>query len=93
MNFRYMKKLNTGLVHYVFIIALLLFLIVNLSACNLSGNVELNGRDQILDKFKGLHVPTATSLTSDTSSVKGGMVDRTANNELTGDFRYDNLFK
>ena len=93
MNFRYMKKLNTGLVHYVFIIALLLFLIVNLSACNLSGNVELNGRDQILDKFKGLHVPTATRLKSDSSRIKGAKVDRIANNELTGDFRYDNLFK
>lgn len=88
-----MNKLNTGLVHYVFLIALLLVLIVSLSACNVSGNIALNGKDQILDKFKGLHVPTATSLTSDTSSVKSGMVDRTANNELTGDFRYDNLFK
>ena len=47
-----MKKLNTGFVHYVLMLAVVLFLIVNLSACNVSGNLE-----------------------------------------LTGDFRYDNLFK
>ena len=88
-----MKKLNTGLVHYVFIIALLLFLIVNLSACNLSGNVELNGRDQILDKFKGLHVHTEASPKTDTSKVEVVKHETTANIELTGDFRYDNLFK
>jgi len=88
-----MKKVNKGLVHYFLMIALVLFLIVNLSACNVSGNVILNGRDQILDKFKVLHVPTTTSLKSDSSRVKGAMADRTANNELTGDFRYDNLFK
>lgn len=88
-----MKRVGMGLVHNVFTIAVVLFLIVSLSSCNMSGNVKLNGRDQILDKFKGIHVPTATSLTSDTSSVKSGMVDRTANNELTSDFRYDNLFK
>ena len=88
-----MKKLNTGLMHYVLILAVVPFLIVNLSACNVSGNVELNGRDQILDKFKGLHVSTSTSLKSDTSRLKGAMVERPANNELMGDFRYDNLFK
>ena len=47
-----MKKPNTGLIHYVVMLAVLLFLIVNLSACNVSENLE-----------------------------------------LTGDFRYDNLFK
>jgi len=93
MNFRYMKKLNTGLVHYVFIIALLLFLIVNLSACNLSGNVALNGRDQILDNLKTFQVPTAASLKTDTSKVGIVKHDTIGNKELTGDFRYDNLFK
>jgi hypothetical protein len=88
-----MKKLNTGLVHYVFIIALLLFLIVNLSACNLSGNVALNGKDQVLDKLKVLHVPTAAGLKTDTSKVEVVKLDTTGNIELTGDFRYDNLFK
>jgi len=88
-----MKKLNTGLVHYVFIIALLLFLIVNLSACNLSGNVALNGRDQILDNLKTFQVPTAASLKTDTSKVGIVKHDTIGNKELTGDFRYDNLFK
>ena len=88
-----MKKLNTGLVHYVFIIALLLFLIVNLSACNVSGNVAINGKDQVLNKFKGLHVHTEASPKTDTSKVEVVKHDTTANIELTGDFRYDNLFK
>ena len=88
-----MKKLNTGLVHYVFIIALLLFLIVNLSACNVSGNVAINGKDQVLNKFKGLHVPTAASPKTDTSKAISGKIDTTRNKGLTGDFRYDNLFK
>ena len=88
-----MKKLNTGLVHYVFIIALLLFLIVNLSACNVSGNVAINGKDQVLNKFKGLHVHTEASPKTDTSKVEVVKHDTTANKELTGDFRYDNLFK
>ena len=93
MNFRYMNKLNTGLVHYVFLIALLLVLIVSLSACNVSGNIALNGKDQIQNKFKGLHVPTAVGLKTDTSKAIAGKLDTTRNNGLTGDFRYDNLFK
>ena len=88
-----MKKLNTGLVHYVFIIALLLFLIVNLSACNVSGNVAINGKDQVLNKFKGLHVPTAASPKTDTSKVEVVKHETTGNIKFTGDFRYDNLFR
>ena len=81
------------LVHYVFMIAVVLFLIVSLSSCNMTGNVVLNGKDQILNKFKGLHVPTAAGLKTDTSKAIAGKLDTTRNNELTGDFRYDNLFK
>jgi len=43
--------------------------------------------------MKGLQVPTGVSLKSDTSNLMVGKVDTTTNNELTGDFRYDNLFK
>ena len=82
-----------GLVHYVFMIAVVLFLIVSLSSCNMTGNVVLNGKELGLDKLKGLHVPTGVNLKSDTSKVEDVKVDTTDNIELTGDFRYDILFK
>lgn len=45
--------------------------------------------------MKNLHVPTGISLKSDTSNldVEKLKVDTTDNIELTGDFRYDSLFK
>ena len=82
-----------GLIHYVFMLAIVLFLIVSLSSCNITGNVVLNGKDLIIEKMKGLHVPTGVSLKSDTSKVEGVQVDSNENNEMTGDFRYDNMFK
>ena len=88
-----MKNVGKGFIHHVYLIAVVLVLFVSLSACKVSGNVAINGKDQVLDKFKGLHVSTSTSLKSDTSRLKGAMVERPANNELMGDFRYDNLFK
>lgn len=90
---RYMKKVGMGLVHYFFMIAVVLFLIVSLSSCNASGNVVLNVKAQIIEKMKEIHVPTGVNLKSDTSKVEDIMVDTTGNTELTGDFRYDNLFK
>ena len=90
---RYMKRVGMGLVHYVFMIAVVLFLIVSLSSCNMTGNVVLNGKELGLDKLKGLHVPTGVNLKSDTSKVEVIMVDTIGNNEVTGDFRYDNMFK
>ena len=82
-----------GLVNYVFMIAVVLFLIVFLSSCNMTGNVVLNGKDLIIEKMKGLHVPKSISLKTDTSKVEVEKVDTKDNIELTGDFRYDNLFK
>ena len=82
-----------GLVHYVIMIAVVLFHIVSLSSCNMTGNVVLNGKDLIIEKMKGIHVPTGISQKSDTSKLEVGKVDTTDNSELTGDFRYDNLFK
>ena len=82
-----------GLVHYVFMIAVVLFLIVSLSSCNMTGNVVLNGKDLIIEKMKVIHVPTGVSLKSNTTKVEGVQVDTIGNDELTGDFRYDNLFK
>ena len=78
-----MKNVGKGFIHHVYLIAVVLVLIISLSACKVSGNVALNGKDQVLDKLKALHVPTAASPKTDT----------TANIELTGDFRYDNLFR
>ena len=90
---RYMKKVGMGLVHYIFMIAVVLFLIVSLSSCNMTGNVVLNGKDLIIEKMKVIHVPTGVSLKSNTTKVEGVQVDTIGNDELTGDFRYDNLFK
>ena len=88
-----MKNVGKGFIHHVCLIAVVLVLIISLSACNVSGNVAINGKDQVLNKFKGLHVPTAASPKTDTSKVEVVKHDTTANIELTGDFRYDNLFK
>ena len=74
-------------------IAVVLSLIVSLSSCNMTGNVVLNGKDLIIEKMKGLHVPKSISLKTDTSKVEVEKVDTKDNIELTGDFRYDNLFK
>jgi hypothetical protein len=88
-----MKRVGMGLIHYVFMIALIFFLIVSLSSCNMTGNVVLNGKDIVIEKVKGLSVPTGISFKLDTSKLEVGEVDTTDNSELTGDFRYDNLFK
>ena len=88
-----MKNVGKGFIHYVYLIAVVLVLIISLSACNVSGNVAINGKDQVLNKFKGLHVHTAASPKTDTSKVEVVKHETTANIELTGDFRYDNLFR
>ena len=43
--------------------------------------------------MKRLQLPTRISLKSDTNKVEDVKVDTTGNNELIGDFRYDNLYK
>jgi hypothetical protein len=88
-----MKRVGKGLVHYVFMIAVVLFLIFSLSSCNMTGNVVLNGKGLIIEKMKGFSVPNGINQKSDTSKLEVGKVDTTDNIELTGDFRYDNLFK
>ena len=74
-------------------IAVILFLIVSLSSCNMTGNIVLNGKDLIIEKMKGINVPIGLSLKLDTSNLEVEKVDTTGNIELTGDFRYDNLFE
>ena len=88
-----MKRDGMVLGRYVSMIAVVLFLIVSLSSCNETGNVVLNGKDLIIEKMKGIHVPTRISLKSDTSKDENVKIETTVNDELTGDFRYDNLYK
>lgn len=88
-----MKSVGKGFIHQVYLIAVVLVLIISLSACKISGNVAIYGKDQVLNKFEGLHMHTAASPKTDTSKVEVVKHDTTANIELTGDFRYDNLFK
>jgi hypothetical protein len=85
-----MKKFNIGLLHFVFLIVVALFITVSLSSCSVKDNVALNGKDLIFDKLKGLHVPKNIRLKSNTSKVD---VEQFDNKETTGDFRYDNLYK
>jgi hypothetical protein len=93
LKLSYMKSVGKGFIHHVYVITVVLLVILSLSACNVSGNVALNGKDQILDNLKTFQVSTAASLKTDTSKAIAGKLDTTRNNELTGDFRYDNLFK
>jgi hypothetical protein len=93
LKLSYMKSVGKGFIHHVYMVAVFLVLIVSLSACKVSGNVALNGKDQILDNLKTFQVPTAAGLKTDTSKVEVVKHDTTRNKELTGDFRYDNLFK
>ena len=88
-----MKNVGKGFIHYVYLIAVVLVLIISLSACKVSGNVALNGKDQILDNLITFQVSAAASPKTDTSKVEVVKHDTTGNIKLTGDFRYDNLFK
>ncbi len=79
-----MKKVSTGMGLIQFILFIfLLFIIVTLSACNVSGNVSLNGKGLIVDHLKGIK-PSVRDLKS---------VDTIHNEQLTGDYRYDYLLK
>lgn len=69
-----MKKIRMGL---------FTIFIVSLSACNMKGNVVLNGKNMIVDQLKGLKAPTQIIQMPDTIHKE----------QLTGDFRYDYLLK
>jgi len=79
-----MKKVSTGmgLIQFILLIVLL-FNIVSLSACNVKGNIALDGKGLIVDQLKGLKAPIEVRHISDTSIKE----------QLTGDFRYDYLLK
>jgi hypothetical protein len=79
-----MKKVSTGvgLIQFILLI-FLLFIIVTLSACNVSGNVSMNGKGIIVDHLNGFK-PSIENRQS---------VDTIDNEQLTGDFRYDYLLK
>jgi hypothetical protein len=74
-----MKNIKTGmgLIQFIF----LLFIIVTLSACKVSGNVSMNGKGFILDQLNDFKPSARDRQTSDTIHKE----------QLTGDFRYDYL--
>jgi hypothetical protein len=79
-----MKNVSTGIGLIQFILLIfLLFIIVTLSACNVSGNVSMNGKGLIVDHLKGFKPSIENRQSADTIH----------NEELTGDFRYDYLLK
>ena len=79
-----MKKVSTGvgLIQFILLI-FLLFIIVTLSACNVSGNVSMNGKGLIVDQLNGFKPSIENRQSADTIH----------NEQLTGDFRYDYLLK
>jgi hypothetical protein len=86
LDFKYntMKKVSTGMGLIQFILFIfLLFIIVTLSACNVSGNVSLNGKGLIVNQLNGLKPSVRDRQSADTIH----------NEQLTGDFRYDYLLK
>jgi len=84
MKISIMKKagIEIGMIQFILLIVLL-FIIVSLSACNMKGNVALNGKGMIVDQLNGLKAPIKLSHTDDTIHKQ----------QLTGDFRYDYLLK
>jgi len=79
-----MKKASTGMGLIQFILLIfLLFIIVTFSACNVSGNVSMNGKGLIVDQLNGLKPSVEDRQSADTIH----------NEQLTGDFRYDYLLK
>lgn len=64
-------------------LSFVLLLIVAFSACTLKGNIALNGKDLIIDQLKGLKSHKELTPINDTSNQE----------QLTGDFRYDNMLK
>lgn len=88
-----MKRINMGLLQCVLLLAVVLFITVSLSSCNVSANIVLNEKELVLDKLKGLKLHNCISLKSDTSKVEEVQVDTISKNEITGDFRYDNMLK
>ena len=79
-----MKKLIIGISIIQFILTMvLLFIIVSLSACNMKGNISMDGKGMIVDQLNGLNAPIELHHISDTSIKE----------QLTGDFRYDYLLK
>ena len=60
-----------------------LLLLVAFSACTLKGNIALNGKNLIIDKLKGMKSHKELTPINDTSNQE----------QLTGDFRYDNMLK
>ena len=88
-----MKKEIMGLVHFVFLIVVVLSLVVTLSSCNMTENVALNGKNLITDKLKDFKLPLVVSLKSDTSLAEMVKDDKSSNKEITSDYRYDNMFK
>ena len=64
-------------------LSLVLLMIVAFSACTLKGNIALNGKDIIIDQLNGLKSHKDATPINDTSNQE----------QLTGDFRYDNMLK
>ena len=79
-----MKKteIGIGMIQFILLIVLL-FIIVSLSACNVSGNVSMKGKGLVVDQLKGIKPSVRDRQNADTIHDE----------QLTGDFRYDYLLK
>jgi hypothetical protein len=77
-----MKKVSMGLIQFILMI-FLLFIIVSLSACNVSGNVSMKEKGLIMHQLNGIKPSVRDRQNADTIHKA----------QLTGDFRYDYLLK
>ena len=84
MKISIMKKteIGIGMIQFILLIVLL-FIIVSLSACNVSGNVSMKGKGLVVDQLKGIKPSVRDRQNADTIHDE----------QLTGDFRYDYLLK
>lgn len=83
-KYYYMKKLIIGISIIQFVLTMvLLFIIVSLSACNIKGNVSMDGKVMKVDQLNTLNAPNEDQYISDTIH-KAQSID---------DFRYDYLLK
>ena len=84
LKYSTMKKVITGMGFMQFILMiLLLFFIVTLSACNISENISMKEKGLMMDQLNDFKPSIENRQNADTIHEA----------ELTGDFRYDNLFK
>ncbi len=88
-----MKRINLGLIHYVFLLVIVLFIFVSNSSCKVANSVAMQGKDIIVNTINNCNIPVAIIFKIDTSDKVAVNIDTINNGNIIGDVIYDNLFK